>query len=191
VSSRVTSLVNANCSPPLVLGLNEAGHDAVHVADLGMSRATLTVRFLRSPIVMTGWSSGRTPTSAHCWRGPPATPFSVAAAVGEPAPNRAAGSIASVEPASGAGRTRRRIGHRGRRRAHPHSFPTHLLRDGETPGVVNSWCLRGPASSSRSAPNRDSICSLAPRVESPDGDVGLAAKVRMGLSKRNHLAEVR
>ena len=33
-------LVDANLSPRLAISLTEAGHDAVHVADLGMSRAT-------------------------------------------------------------------------------------------------------------------------------------------------------
>ena len=33
-------LVDANLSPRLAVSLTEAGHDAVHVADLGMSRAT-------------------------------------------------------------------------------------------------------------------------------------------------------
>ncbi|HZV25811.1 MAG TPA: DUF5615 family PIN-like protein [Acidothermaceae bacterium] len=33
-------LVDANLSLRLAVSLNEAGHDAVHVADLGMSRAT-------------------------------------------------------------------------------------------------------------------------------------------------------
>lgn len=35
-------LVDANLSPRLALSLTESGHDAVHVADLGMSRATDT-----------------------------------------------------------------------------------------------------------------------------------------------------
>ena len=33
-------LVDANLSPRLAVSLNQAGYDAVHVADLGMSRAT-------------------------------------------------------------------------------------------------------------------------------------------------------
>jgi predicted nuclease of predicted toxin-antitoxin system len=36
----VRFLVDANLSPRLAVSLTEAGHDAVHVADLGMSRAT-------------------------------------------------------------------------------------------------------------------------------------------------------
>jgi predicted nuclease of predicted toxin-antitoxin system len=35
----VRFVVDANLSPRLALSLAEAGHDAVHVADLGMSRA--------------------------------------------------------------------------------------------------------------------------------------------------------
>lgn len=35
-------LVDANLSPRLAVALTETGHDAVHIADLGMSRATDT-----------------------------------------------------------------------------------------------------------------------------------------------------
>jgi predicted nuclease of predicted toxin-antitoxin system len=38
----VRFLVDANLSPRLTVALADAGHDAVHVADLGMSRATDT-----------------------------------------------------------------------------------------------------------------------------------------------------
>ena len=37
---RVRFLVDANLSPRLAVSLTEARHDAVHVTDLGMSRAT-------------------------------------------------------------------------------------------------------------------------------------------------------
>jgi predicted nuclease of predicted toxin-antitoxin system len=36
----VRFIVDANLLPRLAMSLNEAGHDAVHVADLGLSRAT-------------------------------------------------------------------------------------------------------------------------------------------------------
>jgi len=35
----VRFLVDANLSPRLAVALTEAGHDAVHVADLGMTRS--------------------------------------------------------------------------------------------------------------------------------------------------------
>ena len=67
-SSRVRFLVDANLSPRLALGLNEAGHDAVQVADLG-SRP-LTSRISRSPIA--GWVRPRgrraRGTRATAWR---------------------------------------------------------------------------------------------------------------------------
>ena len=79
-------LVDANLSPGLAVGLNEAGRDAVHVADLGMNRSTdieiLEVGDRGDRVVISlDTDSGR------CWRWATDDALSVATAFGEPEPN--------------------------------------------------------------------------------------------------------